>query len=120
MEKAEFHHFEVVEKQVLEKYNSAVKKSHRGDKLSEDELATIVERDVLPEWRKVRERLESVHNLPKDNQQKLANLIEYVSVRQEAWELLVQGIRDEDFRKRDLSNVKQKAADALAWKLGSK
>jgi hypothetical protein len=55
-----------------------------------------VEKDVLPEWRAAADRLAAHGPLPGEMGRRVTAVVEYMRLRQEAWELLVVALRDGD------------------------
>jgi rhomboid protease GluP len=102
--------FVVVEKRVLDTYEAATARAARGE-ITEPELAAIVERDVLPEWRATIGRLAAHGNLPGDTGKRLAGLLEYMRLRQEGWELYVQAVRENSAAKGERSREKHRLAE---------
>jgi rhomboid protease GluP len=108
-----------VERTVLARYYDAVARSERGD-LTPQAMAEVVERDVLPEWRAQRERLEAVKNLPPAYRDHVAAVLAYMRLQEESWELTVQAARTDDAQKGQEAVEKQKQADAAAERIGAK
>jgi rhomboid protease GluP len=116
---AELAKFDSVEKKALNTFNSAILRVQQNQ-LKDAELANIVEREVLPEWRAARERLAGIGSLPAKMQSRLTDLLEYMKLRQEGWELLVQAARENNLQKANAANAKQAAAEAIARRLSGK
>jgi hypothetical protein len=113
---AEIERLGEVEKRVLATFNAAIQKAQK-QQLSDPELARIIEQEMLPEWRAARERLSAINPVPGVFRQRLADLLEYMKLRQEGWELLARGARESNLQKISEANAKQAAAEALARKL---
>lgn len=101
-----------VEASAIGEYNSALEKAGKGE-LSDKSFADLVERDVLPPWRAARERLAALNRVPPALQQGVDSRLEYMALRQEAWELFAQGIRERDRKKVEEANQKNQNADAM-------
>ena len=69
---------------------------------------------MLPPWRAQREALHQLttSRLP-TRQQLVATLVEYMTARQEGWELLREGLRQHDPRALKKANEKQRQADEV-------
>jgi rhomboid protease GluP len=113
---AELDRFEAVWTKSFDAYNSAVNRVQTG-KLTEARFADLLERDMLPEWRDSRERLAALKNVPLPFQSYVTELLEYMRLRQEAWELLVQGLREGNEAKLREVTEKQKLADDVAERM---
>ena len=64
-------------------------------------MIRILSRKVLPPWRAQREalhQLTTLSRLPTRQQRLVATLVEYMTARQEGWELLREGLRQDDPR----------------------
>ena len=75
-----------------------------------------------PPWRAQREtlrRLASLHRLPQRQQRLVSALVEYMTARQEGWELLQEGLRKNDPRALKSASEKQRQADQVLGQLGS-
>ena len=99
-----------VEQRVLDTYNAATARADRGE-ITELELAAIVERDVLPEWRSAIGRLAAHAQVPGPLGKHLAAVIGYMRLRQEGWELFVQAVREQSTAKGERSRDKHRLAD---------
>lgn len=108
----ELDRFAEVEKDAIEAYNSTLTKAQRNE-LSLPALADRVERDVLPDWEAAKERLDALKPVPSIYQQRVDLLLKYMGVREEGWQLLIQGAREENLPKIQEAFAKQKIADGL-------
>src|SRR5262249_36962319 len=91
----EFFRFAEVAEKVQTTSNTTLQQVERGERSQED-LADVLEREVLPPWRDSRARLASVKQVAPDQKQLAADLDQYMGLRQESWELLAQSIREGD------------------------
>lgn len=98
-------------KEMAEKYQSK--------KVSKKQLANWLERDLLPPWRKVREHLESLSNVPAGRRDLLHQMRTDLILREESWDLLVDALRHNDAVKAAEFQEKQKQAELLEQKLHS-
>lgn len=112
----ELEHFAATEEKVLDAYKSAATKFDRGE-MTDAALADLVERDVLAEWRDTRSRLAALKDLPAHQQGKVAEVIEYMRLRQEGWELLVQALREGNQEKMRQAQEKQRRAQEAVKRL---
>ncbi len=58
--------------------------------------ADLIEKDILPAWKATHEQLASVEDLPDDKRALMKVVLEYVGVREEAFDLMAQGMRAND------------------------
>lgn len=107
-----------MEDKALALYNSAIGQ-WKADQLTDLHFTQIIERQVLPPWRAERESLAKMKRLSGDQVQLAHSLIEYMQAREEAWGLLVNGVRANDAVKLQQANQKGREADSLADKLGA-
>lgn len=114
---SELERFEAMETKTLAIYNDAVKKAQRGQ-LPDAAFADLLERDVIPEWREARSRLSGFKHIPDSLQHHLNKVLEYLRLRQESWEVLVQALREGSQLKMQIAMEKQKQAEAAAKRIG--
>jgi rhomboid protease GluP len=89
---AELERLPKTEEKLLGIYNSAVQNVKTGA-ITGDEFAEIVERDVIPQWRDTRDRLETLSTLPEPQKTIIGLYRKYMDARLKSWELRVAGIR---------------------------
>ncbi len=114
---AEIKSFAAVESKVLATYRAALEQA-RSKKLSDDEVADLIQKDVLPDWEAERRRLAALKGLPPTAQGLLSALLNYMDVRQQGWSLLVQGLRTRDITATEAGAAKEQNADMLARGVG--
>jgi membrane associated rhomboid family serine protease len=85
--------FPGVEKEVLATFNAALVRAKRGE-LTDAAFAAVVERDVLPPWRDLRRRLAEAPDVPAPFRQTRPALLDYLQAREDAWDLLVRAIQE--------------------------
>jgi len=106
----------------LATFNSTLSQLQQGQ-LTEAGLVRVLERDVLPPWRAQRDtllRLQTLHRLPPHQQRLVAALVEYMTVRQEGWELLREGLRQNDPQALQRANDKQRQAEQVLERFGAR
>jgi rhomboid protease GluP len=106
----EFLAFEPLEKKATETYNTALTRTMKGE-LTEAELAAVLERDVLPDWRAVTERFSTLTGVPAVQQPLVAAFVDYLKARQRSWELLAESIRENDPKKGEQSKSQAALAE---------
>ncbi len=109
-------HYRRVEKQVLRDWQSAEDRLQAGA-ITEQEYADILEHKILPPWKKLREDLVAAENIPKDQQEYVADLRKIVRLREEGWEKLAQAIRKNDPKKSQEANQLLNEATAIIKRL---
>jgi hypothetical protein len=72
---------------------------------------------VLPEWRAARDRLQAFTKLPPQVQGEVSEVLEYMRLRQEAWEGFAQALREGDEQKARQALAKQELANAAAKRI---
>jgi hypothetical protein len=113
---AEVQRMSAVEERVLGAYNDAIGKTRKGT-LSGQELAQVLETEILPPWRKEREALAAIHGLPDAQRAIVARTLAYMTAREEAFELLAKAMRLDDAELARKATQKQGEADALVKKI---
>jgi hypothetical protein len=106
----------------LATFNSAITQFQQG-KSTEADLLRTLEQDVLPPWRAQRDtllRLTGLRQLPRRQQRLVAVLAEYMTARQEGWELLHEGLRQNDQRALKSAHDKQHQADQVLKQLDTR
>jgi rhomboid protease GluP len=118
---ARLQQFASLDTTVLGTFNRAITLLQQG-KLSEAEMIRILEQEVLPPWQAQREalhRLTTLSRLPTRQKRLVATLVEYMTVRQEGWELLREGLRQQDSRALKKANEKQRQAEEIIDQRGA-
>ena len=118
---ATLQHFASLDTTTLATFNNAVSQFQQGQ-LTEADLVRVLEQEVLPPWRAQRDtllRLQGLRRLPPRQQRLVSGLVEYMTARQEGWELLQEGLRTNDPRALKSANEKQHQADQVLGQLGT-
>ena len=118
---ATLQHFASLDTTTLTTFNSAIAQFQQRQ-LTEAALVRMLEQDVLPPWRAQRDtllRLQSRHRLPQRQQRLVSALVQYMTARQEGWELLQEGLRTHDSRVLKSASEKQRQADQVLGQLGT-
>lgn len=111
--------FDAVQRTALNAYNEAVRK-YQADQLSEDEFARVIDTEILPPWRTVREQFDQLElqRLPAGARPAVEKLRQYLRLREQAWSALVSGLTQNDPRRLDEAQQKNAAADRLGEEVG--
>jgi rhomboid protease GluP len=111
--------FEAVEKKVLDANIDAVARSERQE-LSDWAFADLLEHDVIPDWRASRNRLSAIKPIPGAYRDIVVSILDYMRLRQEAWELFAEGLRENDGQKVEEGQAKQNLADEMAQRIADR
>lgn len=114
----ELRRFAETESKVLATSNALADRAQRGV-ISDADFAQQLERDVLPPWIESRGRIEGVLNAPHADRALLSRLVEYMKCREEGWQILVEGLHDQDPVKIEQSNDRLAAAEKMAKALAA-
>jgi len=101
---------------VFDIYTPAAIRRDHGE-ITDDELADIVESDVLPPWRDMRQQLDETPLPSGRREQRAIVRRDYVKAREEHWEALVAYLREPNAASITEFDRKSAAADALLRKL---
>ena len=97
----------LVENEVCNTFNADQDEASRGI-IDHNEFADRIKKNVLPPWIKLREEVESFSTLEHADKEYLEIMVRYMRGLEESWQLLVQGLREQDEAKiqraRDLSD----------------
>jgi rhomboid protease GluP len=110
---------DALQKKILfEVYNPAFGKLQNGE-ITDAQFADLIERDVLPEWRAARQRFNAVSKTQMNSQPRLAKMKTYLELREQAFELIVQSVREQNMIKGNQSMEKWTAAEELVKQLNA-
>jgi hypothetical protein len=118
---ARLQQFASLDTTILATFNRSITLLQQG-KLSEAEMIRILEQEVLPPWQAQREalhQLTTLSRLPTRQKRLVTTLVEYMTARQEGWELLREGLRQQDPRTLKQANEKQRQADKIIDQRGA-
>jgi hypothetical protein len=107
-----------IEERVLNDYNAAVSASQAG-KLTDAELAQKVEKDILPPWREARQRFRQIAEASEIRPEFARQFGQYLAAREEAWTLLVRGLREGNEALMKQSLQRWEVADSVARSLAA-
>lgn len=100
------------EEKLLGRWNELVEQV-QADQVTDDQLADAIEQELLPPWRAA---LEAFDRSGAGGARR-ERLLDYLRTRQEAWEIMVGGLRAHDGDEVRRGQERMQAADALARKL---
>ncbi len=84
--------FGEVEERVFAKFNDTAEKA-QANELSDTQVSLILDQEILIPWRAARVAFETMDNVPIQQKPRFDKLVTYMNLREEAWQLLLQGIR---------------------------
>lgn len=105
-------HFSAVEHSAVATYNRAVER-RRKNELSTPDFADLIEREILPEWKEARRRLEEIGDAPEPQARELSRTLKYAKLREEEWTHDAGYLRDGDPAKADQAAQKRREIEAL-------
>jgi hypothetical protein len=105
-------HRVAIAQSVLGRYRKSLD-AHRAGKITDEELAIVIEKEIVPPWRESLVRLETLRRIPPFDRRRFASIAQDMRVRIGYWELLADAFREQDAAKRD---DKIKRANALLQK----
>ena len=114
----EFNRLANIEDKSIDLFNSSTNK-WKAHQLSNGQYGDIVEKQILPAWMAEHEALTKLQNLPEAQTKLKASLLQYMTAREESWQLLVNGLHTSDDAKIGKSFSKGAEADVLANKIGT-
>jgi rhomboid protease GluP len=113
-----YQHFSAVEDATLKLYNSSIDQWRDG-KITDEQFLNVLDKEVLPPWKRERQSLASLTHLPPQQARLAGSLIRYLDTRTESWTLLSEALREGDVNKLEQSTAKGKEADELVGRLQS-
>jgi len=119
--RARLQQFAAVEATSLATLHRAMTQLQQGG-ITRAEAARILEQEVLPPWRAQRDvlhQLTTLSRLPGWEKRQVTALVEYMTVRQEGWELLQEGLRQNDLRALQRAEEKQRQANEMLRQSGT-
>ena len=87
--------FQAVEKNAIAAYNDGVERIAR-DQLKDEDLARVIDEEVLPPWRQFQRRLVPVANLAPEQQAFGREIVTYMQAREVAWTKFSAALRRHD------------------------
>ncbi len=107
--RARLQEFTAVEKRTLAAFNADLRRS-RTEKWKDEQLADLIEKQVLPDWTRERDSLARLTGLPAKQQQFVTSLVSYMDLRRQGWTMLAAGLRKHDVTAVRRANMKQQEA----------
>ncbi len=104
--------FQAVERTAIDAYNGALGR-RREDQVSDDDLARIIDQQVLPPWHKLVGRFRAIGRLPRDQKKRIDDLVRYMELRERAWRTMSEALQTKDQTKAQEAGALQREAEAL-------
>jgi rhomboid protease GluP len=103
-----------VEEKTLARWNALVGEA-QADKLTDEQFADAIEKELLPPWRGAQEEYAKSGSGPLK-----ADMLEYLAARAEGWEIMIRGLRahDEAVMKEGMTKFSQ--GDAIVERMKAK
>ena len=111
--------FTPVESHAIDTFNGMIDR-YKSERITGAEAAKIVEREVLPPWRASRERFAALDHVPTAQRKLVSQMLSYMKLRQEAWELFAAGARESDAGKIRQGNERGRQAESVIQEMGKK
>jgi len=112
---AEYNRLAAMEEKQIELVNTSVKQWQAGQ-INSQQYADILEKQILPSWRAEREAMEKL-NVSEEHAARKCLLVEYLTDREQGWQLMVEGLRANDTQKLGQAAQKSVEAEKVAAKL---
>jgi rhomboid protease GluP len=112
---AEYKRLATVEEADVQLFNASLKQ-WKGNEITDQQYADILEKQVLPQWRKEREALENLR-VSQDQAARNRLLVEYMTDREQGWQLTMEGLRVRDAEKLRQGAQKETEAENVVAQL---
>lgn len=111
--RAEFERWGVIADRAQAAYDDALARNQTGE-LSNEKFLAVLERDVLAPWHAARVGLAATtRHIPPAARGRFVEYDRYRALREQGWELMVQGLRADDPAKIERGKALHKTADEL-------
>jgi len=97
----------------------ASKKQWQANQITSQQYADTLEKQILPQWRVEREAMERL-KVSQDQAATKRLLVEYLTDREQGWQLTVDGLRANDPQRLRQGEQKQAEAEKIAARLGDR
>jgi len=108
--------FDALETAKIGTYNAAIARIRSGA-ADDEELARVIETEILPEWTAMRRSLEEPSGLPEKVAAMVGRVDEYALARENAWRLTAEAIRGHDDAKERQAREANEKVQALIEKM---
>lgn len=109
---------ERIESRVIDEFNHALDRSTQGQ-IDKEQFAAVIERDILPAWTDVRQRLDRVRVPPDIDRQRVETLRQYMKLREEAIDLTARSLRANDPVLSEQAHARMQAAQQLVERMNA-
>ena len=110
---AELRAFDAVERQAIDAYNAALQP---GKKLTDLEIAAVIDQQVLPPWRQFADRwsaMSRVRRLPAEQKDRIIRISRYLDLRDRGWATFSEALRAGDQAKADRAVALLKESESV-------
>ena len=109
----EMEQFAVTEQRILARYDALAQQVQKGE-ITDERRAAAIEGELLAPWKATRQRVEEARDAPLADQAFVDRLVVYMKTREAAWQLQLEGLREQDDGKVAQGIEKLGEADAMA------
>jgi rhomboid protease GluP len=113
---AEYERMAAMEDKAIDLFNLS-NKEWKANQLTEEQYAEVIEKQILPQWRAERLKIEGLKGLSSASAVQAKLLDGYMTKREEGWQLMVDGIRSNDDDKIKQGIQASNEADLLAQQI---
>lgn len=100
----------------IKKFQDSVQ-AFNEKKLTQKQLADLLEKEILPPWDRVTKHMESLKNVPRGHRELMHQIQTQLTVREEAWILYLEALRKNDTSKLAAFKEKWKQAEMIERQL---
>jgi hypothetical protein len=108
----ELNDFHAVEERAIDGYNGALER-RRTNRLSDAELAKVIDDEIIPPWRGTRRHLATLRHLPASEEQRIEEIARYMLLREQGWQAFSQALHTGDDGQAGAAKSFQQQADTL-------
>jgi hypothetical protein len=101
------------ETRLLDLYQKSIRE-WKASQLTAEQFASVLEKQVLPEWNAEREEIGKLNRLPERQRQVATVLSQYMTARADSWSLMMRGARADDVALVRQANERQATAEKFA------
>jgi len=104
--------FHAVEERAIDEYNGALER-RRTNRLSDEQLAKVIDDEIIPPWRSTRGHLATLRHLPAPEEQRIQEIGRYMLLREQGWRTFSEALRTGDDGQAGAAKSFQQQADTL-------
>lgn len=108
--------YDEVVPQAIQKFNDGAK-AFDSKQLSQKKFIELIENEILPDWRRVEDHLDKLTNIPRGRRELIHQIRTQLTLREEAWNLLIKALQKNDAAVFADFKAKWKQADQVQLQL---